>query len=75
MGYYKDQAIAAQEDLHSQPLTYEESDEEAHFFHTIHAFEELVKQYGYDEIVKIISPEGKFSLLEAIIKSQGGSRV
>lgn len=72
MGFYKDQEIEQQE---TQGYQQEFEEEEAHFFHTIHAFEELLQQYGYAEIVKVISPEGKFNLLEAIIKSQGGSRV
>lgn len=66
MGYYKDLDIEMQE---AEDITDEEA--EFHFYKVLSDFEDLLTLYGYDAIVSMISPEGKFNLLEAIVKSQG----
>jgi len=77
MGYYKDIDIDEQEAeqaLEALEQNRDEFEEEFHFYHTLNHFSDLVTSYGADQVVKSLSPELRFDLLEAIIKSQGNTR-
>ena len=76
MGYYKDEAIENQQ-MEAAQADYEhdQAEEEFYLFHTINAFSDLLGKYGIEAIIKFWTPEQRFDMLEAIIKSQGNTRV
>ena len=56
----------------TKPITLEDNDnqwdsEEGHFYHTISAFEDLIEEYGFDQIMGNVSDEAYIEMFDFFV--------